>query len=91
MNHTTKYSGNNLEQKIFGRTNVSEIDELIIFDHFGELREKWPKNAQKSLKLSKIAVFRLLDPKNDRKKLGRIASNRKPNFGRNGKKTIEET
>ena len=36
-------------------------DESIIFSHFGELRRKWPKNAQKSPKLSKIVVFRLLN------------------------------
>ena len=35
-------------------------DELIIFSHFRELSEKSPKNAQISLKPSKIAVFRLL-------------------------------
>ena len=35
-------------------------DELNIFSHFGELSKKSPKNAQKSLKSSKIAVFRLL-------------------------------
>ena len=31
----------------------------ILFTHFEELRKKWPKNAQKRLKLSKIAGFRL--------------------------------
>ena len=35
-------------------------DELIIFSPFGELSKKSPKNAQNSLKSSKIAVFRLL-------------------------------
>ena len=35
-------------------------DRSIIFAHFGELRKKWPKNAQKSQKSSKIAIFRLL-------------------------------
>ena len=33
---------------------------LIIFSYFRELSNKSPKNAQKSLKSSKIAVFRLL-------------------------------
>ena len=35
-------------------------DESNIFSHFGELRKKWPKNAQNSLKSSKIEVFCLL-------------------------------
>ena len=35
-------------------------DELVIFSHFGDLRKKSPKNAQNSLKSSKIAVFRFL-------------------------------
>ena len=31
-----------------------------MFTHVGEIKRKWPKNAQNGLKGSEIAVFRLL-------------------------------
>ena len=32
----------------------------MLFRHFGEMRKKWPKNAQNNPSSPKIAVFRLL-------------------------------
>ena len=49
---------------------------MNIFILFGELRKKWPKNAQSSLKSSKNAVYRLL-VKEKPKETNRIASNQK--------------
>ena len=59
-------------------------DDTIIFSHFGELSEKSPKNAQNSLKSSKIAVFRLLVNEYSLE-IDHFNSDQKPIIRKNGK------
>ena len=63
---------------------MSVDNEMILFSHFGELRKKCPKNAQKSLSSSKIPVFRLLVDKLPIEVL-QLTSNQKPVISKNGK------
>ena len=39
---------------------MSLKSELIVFSHFGGLSKKWLNISQNTLKLSKVAVYRLL-------------------------------